>query len=239
MGTPHSCSARPPGSASRSKLNRPMSTRSCAARARTGSRLRAPRRCSLTLCRLRFRAVLSQMAIDAQASAQPIILGAQTLPDAHVTLKIAPGAPLNLDFNLASRGEVASAWGRGPRDRRRTEVPGRRCFQERGLRAPARLGEPRRAAVRGQGRSDRPSAPLPQRIALGSGRSLSHRILWTQSQADAGSHGADRRACLQGAGGRRRRSPRRGPRKRFARRRRAAEPRRSEDDRRYGLFDFA
>ena len=47
----------------------------------------------------------SQAAIDAQVSAQPIILGAQTLPDASATLKAAPGAPLNLTFNLGLPGQ--------------------------------------------------------------------------------------------------------------------------------------
>ncbi|HEY1780606.1 MAG TPA: hypothetical protein VGG79_09285 [Roseiarcus sp.] len=47
----------------------------------------------------------SQMPIDAQLSAQSIILGAQTLPDAKATVKIAPGAPLNLSFNLGLPGE--------------------------------------------------------------------------------------------------------------------------------------
>ena len=42
METPRSSSARPPRSASRSRPNRSTSTRSCAARARTGSRPRAP-----------------------------------------------------------------------------------------------------------------------------------------------------------------------------------------------------
>jgi hypothetical protein len=46
-----------------------------------------------------------QAAIDAQVFAQPIILGAQTLPDASATLKAAPGAPLNLAFNLALPGQ--------------------------------------------------------------------------------------------------------------------------------------
>ncbi len=47
----------------------------------------------------------SQMAIDAQVWAHSIILGAQTLPDAHATVKIVPGAPLNLSFNLGLPGE--------------------------------------------------------------------------------------------------------------------------------------
>jgi AsmA-like C-terminal region/AsmA family len=47
----------------------------------------------------------SQAAIDAQILAQPIILGAQTLPDASATLKTAPGAPLNLTVNLGLPGQ--------------------------------------------------------------------------------------------------------------------------------------
>jgi AsmA-like C-terminal region len=47
----------------------------------------------------------SQAAIDAQILAQPIILGAQTLPDASATLKMAPGAPLNLTLNLGLPGQ--------------------------------------------------------------------------------------------------------------------------------------
>ena len=47
----------------------------------------------------------SQAAIDAQVSAQAIILGAQTMPDASATVKAAPGAPLNLTFNLGLPGQ--------------------------------------------------------------------------------------------------------------------------------------
>ena len=47
-----------------------------------------------------------QMAIDAQVWAQSIILGEHTLPDAHATVKIVPGAPLNLSFNLGLPGEL-------------------------------------------------------------------------------------------------------------------------------------
>ena len=47
----------------------------------------------------------SSAAIDAQISAQPIILGAQTLPDASATLKASPGAPLNLTLNLGLPGQ--------------------------------------------------------------------------------------------------------------------------------------
>ena len=50
-----------------------------------------------------------QAAIDAQIFAQPIILGAQTLPEASATLKAAPGAPLDLSFNLGFRGKAACA----------------------------------------------------------------------------------------------------------------------------------
>jgi hypothetical protein len=47
----------------------------------------------------------SQATIEAQVLAQPIILGSQTLPDASATLKAAPGAPLNLAFNLGLPGQ--------------------------------------------------------------------------------------------------------------------------------------
>jgi AsmA family len=46
-----------------------------------------------------------QAAIDARIFAQPIILGAQTLPDASATLKAAPGAPLSLTFDLGLPGQ--------------------------------------------------------------------------------------------------------------------------------------
>ncbi len=46
-----------------------------------------------------------QAAIDAQVLAQPIILGAQTLPDASATLKAAPGDPLHLAFDLGLPGQ--------------------------------------------------------------------------------------------------------------------------------------
>jgi hypothetical protein len=47
----------------------------------------------------------SEAAIDAQVLAQPIILGAQTLPDLSATLKTTPGAPLNLTLNLGLPGQ--------------------------------------------------------------------------------------------------------------------------------------
>ncbi|MBV9908563.1 MAG: hypothetical protein JOY52_13495, partial [Hyphomicrobiales bacterium] len=52
-----------------------------------------------------FQGRENEAAIDAQISAQPIILGAQTLPDANAKLKAAPGAPLNLSFNLGLPGQ--------------------------------------------------------------------------------------------------------------------------------------
>ena len=45
------------------------------------------------------------MAIDAQASAEPIILGAQTLPDASAALRSAPGIPLHLRLSLGLPGQ--------------------------------------------------------------------------------------------------------------------------------------
>ena len=47
----------------------------------------------------------NEATIDAQVLAQPIILGSQTLPDASVTVKAAPGAPLNLALNLGLPGQ--------------------------------------------------------------------------------------------------------------------------------------
>ena len=50
------------------------------------------------------------MAIDAKASAEPIILGAQTLPDATVALRTEPGAPLHLRLQRSvSRGKAELA----------------------------------------------------------------------------------------------------------------------------------
>jgi hypothetical protein len=47
----------------------------------------------------------NEAAIDAKVTAQQIILGGQTLPDASATLKAASGAPLNLSFNLGLPGQ--------------------------------------------------------------------------------------------------------------------------------------
>src|SRR5271170_323186 len=63
----------------------------------------APARAATLLSRIAAAALQGRqgrMEIDAQVSAAPIILGAQTLPDASVALKTGPGAPLHLRFGL-------------------------------------------------------------------------------------------------------------------------------------------
>ena len=68
----------------------------------------APARAVTLLSRIAAAALegrQSRMAIDAQASAEPIILGAQTLPDAAVALTTEPGAPLHLRFSLGLPGQ--------------------------------------------------------------------------------------------------------------------------------------
>ena len=68
----------------------------------------APARAAALLSRIAAVALQgrqSRMAIDAQASAEPIILGAQTLPDASAVLRTGPGAPLHLRFNLGLPGQ--------------------------------------------------------------------------------------------------------------------------------------
>ena len=179
------------------------------------------------------------MAIDAQVSAQPIILGAQTLPDASVTLKAAPGAPLNLTFNLGLPGQSRLRADGDLETGAEAKFRGDVDFISADFALAARLGGARRAAGCGQGRRFRRRAPLSQRIAVGRGGSLADRIFGTQSQADAGPLDADRRAGLQGARWRSTRPPRRGSRQRFARRRRAAEPRGGESDRRSRPLAFA
>ena len=72
----------------------------------------------------------NEAAIDAQVLAQPIILGAQTLPDASATLKAAPGAPLNLTFNLGLPGQSRLRADGDLEYRRRGQVPRRRCFHQ-------------------------------------------------------------------------------------------------------------
>ena len=60
--------------------------------------------------RRRFEGRQGRIAIDARASAEPIILGAQTLPDATVALRAEPGAPLHLRLQASvSRGKAELA----------------------------------------------------------------------------------------------------------------------------------
>ena len=141
----------------------------------------------------------SSAAIDAQVLAQPIILGAQTLPDASATLKTSPGAPLNLDFEPRPSGAKPPARGRGSGGRRAGQVPWRRCLHKRRLRSAARLGGSRRAAGLGQNRRFCRCSPLSQRLVIGCGGSVADWIFGTQSQAGAGPLDANRRPCLQGA----------------------------------------
>ena len=68
----------------------------------------APARAATLLARIADAALhgsQGRIAIDAEVSAEPIILGAQTLPDASVTLKAEPGAPLRLRFSLGLPGQ--------------------------------------------------------------------------------------------------------------------------------------
>ena len=68
----------------------------------------APARAAMLASRIAAAALqgrLSRMAIDAKASAQPIILGAQTLPEATVALRTEPGAPLHLVFRADLPGQ--------------------------------------------------------------------------------------------------------------------------------------
>ena len=68
----------------------------------------APARAVTLLSRIAAAALegrQSRMAIDVQVSAEPIILGAQTLPDASVALRTGPDAPLHLRFSLGLPGQ--------------------------------------------------------------------------------------------------------------------------------------
>jgi uncharacterized protein involved in outer membrane biogenesis len=68
----------------------------------------APARAATLLSRIASAALQDRqgrMAIDAEVSAEPIILGAQTLPDASMALRTAPGAPLHLRFALGLPGQ--------------------------------------------------------------------------------------------------------------------------------------
>ena len=74
---------------------------------RKGEDAVAPARAVALIIRIAAAALQGEgsTAVDAAVSAQPIILGAQTLPDASVTLKAQPGAPLHLTFNLGGPGQ--------------------------------------------------------------------------------------------------------------------------------------
>jgi AsmA-like C-terminal region len=68
----------------------------------------APARAVTLLSRIASAALQGrrgQMSIRAQVSAEPIILGAQTLSDASVALRAEPGAPLHLRYNLGLPGQ--------------------------------------------------------------------------------------------------------------------------------------
>jgi hypothetical protein len=68
----------------------------------------APARAATLLAQIAASALegrQGRMAIDAEISAAPIILGAQTLPDGTVTLRAGPGAPLRLGFALGLPGQ--------------------------------------------------------------------------------------------------------------------------------------
>ena len=68
----------------------------------------APARAAALVARLLSSAVQGregQAAIDARIDAQPIILGARTLPDFAATLKTSPGSPLEVSLNLGLPGQ--------------------------------------------------------------------------------------------------------------------------------------
>jgi AsmA family/AsmA-like C-terminal region len=68
----------------------------------------APSRAATLLSRIAAAALQGRqrrIAIDAQVSAESIILGAQTLADANVALRTEPGAPLHLRFVLGLPGQ--------------------------------------------------------------------------------------------------------------------------------------
>jgi AsmA family len=68
----------------------------------------APARAATLLTRIAAAALQGRqgrIAIEAQATAEPIILGAQTLPDGTVALRTEPGTPMHLRFNLGLPGQ--------------------------------------------------------------------------------------------------------------------------------------
>ena len=181
----------------------------------------------------------SQAAIDAQVLAQPIILGAQTLPDASATLKTTPGAPLNLTLNLGLPGQSRLSAEGDLQTATEAKFRGDVTFDQRRLCSAARLGGARRAAGCGQHRRFRRCAPLSQRFAIRRSGGVADRVFGTQSQVGSGPLDADRRACFQGARWRASGPSRCGSRKRLARCRRVAEPHLGESVRRSRPLAFA
>ena len=202
----------------------------------------APARAVTLLSRIAAAALegrQGRIAIDARASAEPIILGAQTLPDATVALRAEPGAPLHLRFSLGLPGQSRIA-GEGDLDAgAAAKFRGDIDFSSPDfalLRDWASLGAPEsaaRVAAFGEALAYR-SAALTGEVEASatrlSGRNLKltlDRTTLTGSLAFASPAGGEARP------------PRPRPRNRFARRRHAAEPRRRKNDRRHGPFDFA
>ena len=181
----------------------------------------------------------SEAAIDAQVLAQPIILGAQTLPDASATLKTAPGAPLNLTFNLGLPGQSRLRADGDLETGAEAKFRGDVAFISADfalLRDWATLGAPPAAAKVAAFVDALPyrSASLSGAVEASptgfSGRNLKLTLDRSTLTGAAG---------VQGARWRSSRPPRCGSRQRFARRRRAAEPRGRESDRRSRPLAFA
>ena len=130
MGTPNSCSARPPEISVALKAKQ---VNVDSLMRRKGEDGVAPARAVTLITRIVSAALQgreSRMAIDVQVWAQPIILGAQTLPDANATLKAAPGAPLDLSFNLGLPGQSRLRGDGDLETGAEAKVPRRRCFHQ-------------------------------------------------------------------------------------------------------------
>jgi hypothetical protein len=120
----------------------------------------------------------NQAAIDAQVLAQPIILGAQTLPDASLTLKTAPGAPINLALNLGLPGQSRLRADGDLETAAEAKFRGDVTFMSADF-ALLRDWDPRRAAGCGENRRFRRCASLSQHVVIGRGGSLAHWIFGT------------------------------------------------------------
>ena len=119
----------------------------------------------------------SQAAIDAQVLAQPIILGAQTLPDASATLKAAPGAPLNLTLEpRPSRAKPPAAWTGTLETGAEAKFRGDVAFTKRRLCSAARLGD---AQARRRLRPKSPLSPMRSLIAA-----LRYQARWKPRRLD-------------------------------------------------------